>query len=118
MTVSYHTPPFPRKPKNEPAAATSCGRRLGGTPRPTPGYLMWKLLGIQGGNPQGFRPTRTSLNLHYLKMTDVPSPMYSPKRVSKSVSPMKMTLDTRSARAATGNDATPPCAESRTHSAS
>ena len=25
MAVSYHTPPFPRKPKNEPAAATSCG---------------------------------------------------------------------------------------------
>ena len=55
--------------------------------------------------------------LHYLKMTDVPSPMYSPKRVSKSVSPLKITLDTRSDRAATGNDATPPCAESRTHSA-
>ena len=123
MTVSYHTPPFPRKPKNEqpknePAAATSCGRRLGGTPRPTTGYPMWKPLGIQGGPPQGFRPTRTSLNLHYLKMTDVPSPKYSPKRVSKSVSPLKMTLDTRSAGAATGNDAVPPCAESRTHSAS
>ena len=61
---------------------------------------------------------RESKALFYLKKMAVPSPKYSPKRVSKSVSPLKVTLDTRSARAATGNDAVPPCAESRTHSAS